>query len=180
MNNRRFNGTDLQKSNYFIIFIQFNYAGSKYCEWNSNSNCWGWSSCCSDIICLLPDLGTVQSPSSLSDEQKYQILSTIPAKLQEYPVNSQKQCYQSYWTEQFPLVRYSASLHGVFCGPCFLFSQVRFNSECVASPFHNWKNAVGTVHGTLNRHSQSQSHKQCVEQAVSFIAVMEKNKHPIK
>ncbi len=126
------------------------------------------------------DLGTIPSPSSLSDEQKYQILSAIPATLQEYPVNSQKRRYQPQWTEQFPWVRYSASLDGVFCGPCFLFSLVRFNSEFVSSPFRNWKKAVGTTHGKLNRHSESQTHKQCVEQAVSFIAVMEKNRQSIK
>ena len=32
----------------------------------------------------------------------------------------------------------------------------------------------------LNCHPQSQTHKQCMEQAVSFIAVMEKNKQSIK
>ena len=128
----------------------------------------------------LSDLGTIQPPSALSDEKKYQILSTIPTKLKKYPVNSQKRHYQPYWTEQFPWVRYSASLDGVYCGPCFLFSQVRFNSEFVSSPFRNWKNAVGTSCGILNRHSQSETHKQCMERAVSFIAVMEKNKQSIK
>ena len=121
------------------------------------------------------DLGTIQSPSSLSNKQKYQILSTIPAKPKEYPVNSQKQHYQLYWTQQFPWVRYSASLDGVFCGPCFLFSQVRFNSEFVFSPVHNKKNVVGNSHGIFNRHSQSQTHKQCMDQAVSFIAVMKQS-----
>ena len=116
----------------------------------------------------------------MSDEQKYQILSTIPATLKEYPVNSQKRRYQPKWAEQFPWVRYSASLDGVFCGPCFLFSRVRFNSEFVTSHFHNWKNAVGTCNGKLNRHSESQTHKQCMEQAVTFIAVMEKNQQSIK
>ena len=114
------------------------------------------------------------TPSSLSDEQKYQILSTSPATLKMYPVNSQKRCYQPYWAEQFPWVWYSALLDGVFCGPCFLFSLVRFNSEFVSSPFHNWKNAVGTSHSKLNRHFESQTHKQHVEEAVTFIAVMEK------
>ena len=126
-------------------------------------------------------LGTVQSPSSLSNEQKYQILSTIPAKLKEYPVNSQKGCYQSYWTEQFPWVWYSASLDVVFCGPCFLFSQVQFNSEFVSSPFRNLKNAVGASHGILKRHSQSQTQQaMCETSCCSFIVVMEKNKHSIK
>ena len=48
------------------------------------------------------DLGTIESPVTLSDEQKYQILTKISAKLKEYPVNSQKRCYQLYWTQQFP------------------------------------------------------------------------------
>ena len=96
-----------------------------------------------------------------------------------YPANSQNGI-QSYWTEQFPWVQYSASLDDVFVGPCFPFSQVRFNSEFVSSPFRNWKYAVSTSHGILNHHPQSQTHKQCMEQAVSFIAVMEKNKQSIK
>ena len=111
----------------------------------------------------LSDLGTVHSLSSLSDKQKYQILSAILAKLNKYPVNSQKRRYQPYWTEQFPWVRYSATLDGVFCGPCFLLSQVQFNSDFVSSYFRNWKNAVGTSHGILNRHSQCLTHKQCME-----------------
>ena len=55
-----------------------------------------------------------------------------------------------------------------------------FNSKFVSSHFYNWKNAVATSHGILNCRSQSQTHKQCVEQAVSFIAVMKKNKQSIK
>lgn len=130
----------------------------------------------------LSDLGTILSPSSLSDDQKFQILSNIPPKLKEYPVNSQKvkRRFQSYWTEQFPWVRYSASLDGIFCGPCFLFSHIRFNSEFVSSPFRNWKNAVGTSHGILNRHSLSKTHKQCVEQSFAFTSVMKRNKQSIK
>lgn len=126
------------------------------------------------------DLATVPSPISLSDDQKYQVLTTIPSKLKEYPLNHQKRRYHPYWTEQFPWVRYSASLDGVFCAPCFLFGRAHFNSEFVSSPFRNWKNATGTSRGALNRHSLSQTHQECVEQAASFIAVMEKNQQSIK
>ena len=79
----------------------------------------------------LNDLGTVPSPTSLSDEQKYQVLSNIPSKLKEYPLNQQKWHFHPYWTDQFPWVQYSKALDGVFCASCFLFSRVHFNNECL-------------------------------------------------
>lgn len=123
------------------------------------------------------DLGTVQSASSLPDEQKYHILSSIPSTLKSIVISGVTNhavlsSFLGFGTLHHWMV--------VFCGPCFLFSQVRFNSKFVSTPFRNWKNAVGTFCGLLNRHSQSQAHKQCVELLVSFITVMEKNKQSIK
>jgi len=46
--------------------------------------------------------------------------------------------------------------------------------------FCDWKNATGTSRGALNRHSLSHGHLQCVEQAVTFIAVMEEKRQSIK
>ena len=41
------------------------------------------------------DLATaVSSRGSLSDEQKYQILTSKPTTLKKYPKNSQKRCFQ--------------------------------------------------------------------------------------
>ena len=68
----------------------------------------------------------------------------------------------------------------MFCAPCFLFSKTHFNSEFITSPFCDWKNVTGASRGALNRHSLSQGHLQCVEQAVTFIAVMERKKPSIK
>lgn len=104
------------------------------------------------------DLGTIPAISLLTDDQKYQILSIVPATLKEYPVNNQKQRFQLCWVQQFPWVRYSKTWDGVFCTPCFLFSLARFNNEFVSSPFHNRKNADGTSCGKLNRHVVSQCH----------------------
>ena len=122
----------------------------------------------------ISDLATV------ADEQMYQILTNIGPKLKECPANSQKWCYQPHWSELFPWVRYSVSADGAFCAPCFLFSKARINSEFVPTPFRNWKNATGASRGALNRHSASHTHQQCVEQAASFKAVMEKKADSIK
>ena len=49
------------------------------------------------------DLATiVSSRGSLSDEQKYQILTSKPTTLKKYPKNSQKRCFQPKWTENYP------------------------------------------------------------------------------
>ena len=120
------------------------------------------------------DLGTVPLPDSLSDLQRYQVLSTTPPKLKQYPLNDHKRCFHPYWTEQFPRVRYSPSLDGAFCAPCFLFCKSRFNNEFDSKPFRNWKNATGTSRGSLNSHALSQSHRQYMEQAASFLAIMNK------
>ena len=79
----------------------------------------------------LSDLAVVSSPASLSDEQKYQILTNVGSKLNKYPTNSQKRRFQPHWCELFPWIRYSVSesVDGVFCAPCFLFSKARLNSE---------------------------------------------------
>ena len=121
------------------------------------------------------DLATVSCHvNELTDEQKYHILTSRPAQLKEYPINNQKRRFQPKWVQEFQWIRYSASTDGVFCAPCLLFSSARFNSEFITTPFCDWKNAVGTSRGTLNRHSSSRSHLQCLEQAVTFIAVMDK------
>ena len=120
----------------------------------------------------LRDLSTCSPPSSLSDDQKYQILTVVPAPLKDYPVNSQKRRFRSQWVEQFSWVRYSVSMDGVFCAPCYLFSLARYNNEFVSSPFRNWKHAVGSSCGKLNRHSESLSHKECLAKAASLIAIM--------
>ena len=41
----------------------------------------------------ITDLGTVTSLSSLSDEQRYQILINMGPKLKEYPANSQSDVF---------------------------------------------------------------------------------------
>ena len=48
------------------------------------------------------DLGIVPVPDSLSNQQKYQVLSTTPPKLKQYPMNDQKRHFHPYWIEQFP------------------------------------------------------------------------------
>ena len=128
----------------------------------------------------ISDLAAVSSPSSLSDEQRYQILTDVGPKLKKYPANSQKRRFQPHWCEVFPWIRYSVSVDGAFCAPCFLFSKARLNSEFVSTPFHNWKNATGASRGALNRHSASQTHQQCVELAASFKGVVEKKGCSIK
>ena len=76
----------------------------------------------------LTDLSTCPPPSSLSDDQKYQILTVVPAPLKQYPVNNQKRRFQPHWNQKFSWIRYSVSKDGVFCASCFLFSRARFNN----------------------------------------------------
>ena len=128
---------------------------------------------------LINDLGLI-SHTSLSDDQKYSILTSQPPKLKAYPMNIQKRRFQHKWTQEFPWIRYSESEDGIYCAPCFLFSDSRFNDEFVKSPFKDWKNATGTSRGTLCRHSSSPCHLRCKEQAVTFIAVMERRRPSVK
>ena len=125
------------------------------------------------------DLGTITSISSLSDEQRYKILTQMGPKLKKYPSNSQKRRFQPQWSESFVWIRYSISVDGVFCAPCFLFSKAR-SGEFISIPFRDWKNATGVSRGALNRHSASHTHQYCVEQAAGFMGVVEKSAISIK
>ena len=49
------------------------------------------------LLLDISDLAAVSSPSSLSDEQRYQILTEVGPKLKEYPANSQKRLIQPHW-----------------------------------------------------------------------------------
>ena len=75
-------------------------------------------------------------------------------------------------------IPYQQMVHSVL--HAFLFSKARINSEFVSTPFRDWKNATGASRGALNRHSASHTHQQCVKQAASFKAVMEKKADSIK
>lgn len=118
-------------------------------------------------------------PSALSDHQKLQILTSKPKQLKVYPSNSQQRRFQYKWVNDFHWIRYSVSTDGVFCAPCFVFNKSHF-TEFISSPFRDWKNAVGSLRGALNRHALSENHQACMEKSVSFIAVMEKKQKSIK
>ena len=65
---------------------------------------------------------------------------------------------------------------------CFLFCKSQFNNEFVSKPFRNWKYATGTCTsgGSLNHDTLPESHKQCVEQAASFLAIMIKAQKSVR
>ena len=109
------------------------------------------------MIALCDDMATIPSRDSLSDDQKYQILTHKPIPLKEYPFNKQNRRFQSKWFEQFSWLRYSKSVDGVFCAPCYLFSKTHVNNEFASAPFSDWKNAVGKARRAFNRHSFSES-----------------------
>ena len=136
--------------------------------------------CSESTTSCLPhfDLATL-SLSALSDDHKYKILTSKPPALKVYPSNDQKRRFQAKWEGEFHWIRYSTSSDGIFCAPCFLFNNSR-NIDFITKPFRDWKNAVGTSRGALNRHSLSENHQLCVEKSVNFIAVMEKKQKSIK
>ena len=127
----------------------------------------------------IADLATVESVNALSDDQKYSILTSIPPRQKVYPVNSQQRRFQPKWVDEFHWIRYSVSTDGIFCAPCFLFNNSH-NVDFVTSPFRDWKNAVGTCRGALNRHSVCVNHMLCAEKAVNYKAVVEKKQKSIK
>lgn len=108
----------------------------------------------------------------------YLMIKSYPP-LKVYPPNSQNRRFQAKWMEEFHWLRYSVSSDGVFCAPCFIFNNSRL-IDFIKSPFHDWKNAVGTSRGALNRHTASDNDQLSVEKSVSFIAIMQKNKKSIK
>lgn len=122
------------------------------------------------------DIATISNRETLSDERRYLILTKRDLPHRNYPTNSQNRRFQRGWVEQYEWIRYSVSVDGIFCGPCFLFSNcpAHSNTEFSKTPFKDWKNASGGCRGALNRHAVSQTHLQCVDRAVSFIAVREK------
>lgn len=128
----------------------------------------------------LNDLALLQR-NTLSDDQRYTILTSQTPKLKVYPVNSQKRCFQHKWSQHFPWIRYSDSTDGVFCAPCFLFNaESRLNDEFFRSPFRDWKNATGVSRGALSHHSLSRCHIMCNEQALTFLSVMDKRTPSVK
>ncbi|SMN01043.1 hypothetical protein SPONL_1736 [uncultured Candidatus Thioglobus sp.] len=140
----------------------------------------------SDGMCHVDcsDLATVSTYGSknLSDHQKYQILTSRSPKSSTYPLNEKRRRYQSKWADEFQLIRYSASVDGVFCTPCLIFNNSgNHNNELfVKLPFYDWKNATGSIRGAFNRHSSSKTHKGSIEKAATFIAVMEKKQLSVK
>jgi hypothetical protein len=131
----------------------------------------------------ISDLALLPSNSILSDDQKYKILITPTSPVKVYPTNHQKQRFQPGWTQTFPWIRYSKSTDGIYCAPCVLFNTVvttSSNNELVKVPFKDWKNAVGKKRGTLDRHSVTQLHQSCNNQASTFIAVMENRQKFVK
>ena len=132
----------------------------------------------SEVCCPFDcsDLATVSTSGgqTLSDDQKYQILTCKSATASKYPINKQKRRYQSKWAADYPWLRYSVSQDGVFCAPCFLFSSSvsHHSTEFVKVPFNDWKNATGTKRGAFKRHASSKVHLRCIEQATSFAAVI--------
>lgn len=126
------------------------------------------------------DIASIPSRDSLSDDQKHHILTCKPIPLKEYPFNKQKRRFQSKWYEQFSWLRYSKSVDGVFCAPCYLFDNAHVSNEFASTPFSDWKNAIGKAHGAFNRHSLSQNHSSCSERAASFLAVMDKRMPSIR
>lgn len=128
----------------------------------------------------IDDLATITSRDTLSEAQKYDILTVKSKELKVYPMNSQKRRYRHKWSDTYEWIRYSNSSDGIFCSSCFLFSNVHFNGGFVSSPFRDWKNAVGKTRGALRRHSMSACHRQCIQQAAALIAVVEKKSPSIK
>lgn len=128
----------------------------------------------------MSDLGTISSCSTLSGSQRYDILTAKPLNLQVYPINAQNRRYQHKWTETFEWIRYSKASDGIYCAPCFIFSDTHFNGEFVTSPFRDWKNATGKSRGALRHHATSFCHQQCIQQAAALIAVVEKKTPSIK
>lgn len=43
--------------------------------------------------------------------------------------------------------------------------------ELISTPFQDWKNAVGSQRGTLNKHANSDIHKDALTQAEQFLAI---------
>lgn len=43
--------------------------------------------------------------------------------------------------------------------------------ELISTPFRDWKNAVGSQRGTLNKHANSDIHKDALTQAEQFLAI---------
>jgi hypothetical protein len=131
----------------------------------------------------ISDLALLPSNSILSDDQKYKILITPTSPVKVYPTNHQKQRFQPGWTQTFPWIRYSKSTDGIYCAPCVLFNTVvttSSNNELVKVPFKDWKNAVGKKRGTLDRHSVTQLHQLCKNQASTFIEFLIKQGLPVR
>ena len=178
MNNRTFNGTEVQKSNYFVSSSTVQEAGTESETPIPTAEVGPHVATTSSACNFNPsDLGTIQSPSSLSDEQKYQF--SQPFLLSSKSIQSIVKNGVINHTGLGSFLGFSTLYHWMVSSMVHAFCLVN-NSEFFFSPLHNWKNAVGTSHGILNRHSLSQTHRQCMKQAVSFIAVMEKNKLSIK
>ncbi len=133
-----------------------------------------------EVLMSCDDLATIPFSSSLSENERYKILTTKPLDLKSYPMNSQHRRFQHKWTDTFEWIRYSKSSDGIYCASCFIYSDTHFNGEFVSSPFCDWKNATGISRGALHRHAVSRCHQQCIQQAVALISVVEMKNPSIK
>lgn len=130
------------------------------------------------------DIGTLDTMRrlSLSDKQRLEALNSRfqPTKGWEAPLRACGKKYRRVPDFVFnetlsPFLRYSPVLDGVFCAPCFIFSNASNSYTLVTRPLTDWSNAKRIV----DIHVKSEDHQNAIFKAKHFIKICNKEEQNI-
>ena len=110
----------------------------------------------------------------LTDDEKFPLLSSIfvlPRGSKIEATGGRR--FRESWTEERPLLRYSVSEKKAFCLSCICFGNFESSdpnlSQFVSTGFCNWKKTVGKKENYLDRHMNSETHRNAEARVCGFL-----------
>lgn len=128
------------------------------------------------------DIGNqdIKNRLRMADNQKYSVLKTRfepirgwVAPLRECGKKSRRVPDFVFDSEQYPYLRYSPMLDGVFCAPCHAFNAT--DNVLVARPLTDWSNAKRVV----DSHKNSKEHLNALAMSDNFVKICNKEEQSI-
>ena len=120
------------------------------------------------------------SHRSLTDHEKYVLLKQhfIPTSSYKFPCRTINHQQRSCWLCKYNGLVYSESQDGGYCKFCVLFgkceSKVKKLGVLVTKPFTNFKKASEKLSDHFLNSGKAKFHQSAMQDALTFIAVMEK------
>ena len=110
----------------------------------------------------------------LTDDEKFSLLTSTLVLPKGYKIEAiGGRRFQESWTEERPWLRYSVSEQKAFCLSCICFGNFDSSdpklSPFVSTGFSNWKKAVGKKESYLDRHMNSETHRDAEARVSGFL-----------